>query len=95
VTAPSARPTRLTALVSGRVQGVGFRWWARDQARALGLAGVATNLPDGRVEVVVEGAEDACHAMLTALRGARTPGRVTAVAERWGKPQGLNGFTER
>jgi acylphosphatase len=85
---------RLTVWVSGRVQGVGFRWWARDQAAALGLTGSATNLADGRVEVVVEGPEDACQTMLTVLRGGRTPGRVSAVVERWGEVQGLNGFTE-
>lgn len=90
----SAPSTRLTALVSGRVQGVGFRWWARDTATELGLAGSATNLADGRVEVVVEGPEQACRAMLTALRGGRTPGRVMAVTDRWAAAQGLNGFSE-
>jgi len=45
---------RLTAWVRGRVQGVGFRWWVRSRALELGLAGSATNLRDGRVEVVAE-----------------------------------------
>jgi len=88
-------PTRLTILVSGRVQGVGFRWWSADRARALGLAGSATNLGDGRVEIVVEGAEESCRAMLTAVRDGDVPGRVTSVVERWGTAQGLTGFTER
>jgi acylphosphatase len=39
-------------LVSGLVQGVGFRWFVARHARALGLGGYARNLPDGRVEVV-------------------------------------------
>ena len=45
---------RLTAFVKGRVQGVGFRWWTRARALELGLNGSATNLADGRVDVVVE-----------------------------------------
>jgi len=77
------------------VQGVGFRWWSGDQARALGLAGSATNLDDGRVQIVLEGSEADCRAMLTAVREGRPPGRVTDVVERWGTAQGLHGFTER
>lgn len=42
-------------LVSGMVQGVGFRWFVARHARSLGLSGYARNLPDGRVEVVVNG----------------------------------------
>jgi acylphosphatase len=43
-------------LVSGEVQGVGFRWFVARHARGLGLGGYARNLPDGRVEVVATGA---------------------------------------
>jgi acylphosphatase len=46
-----------TFLVSGMVQGVGFRWFVARHARTLGLSGYARNLPDGRVEVVVSGPE--------------------------------------
>jgi acylphosphatase len=42
-------------VVSGLVQGVGFRWFVARHARALGLGGYARNLPDGRVEVVASG----------------------------------------
>jgi acylphosphatase len=87
---------RLTAWVHGWVQGVGFRWWARARALELGLVGVATNLPDGRVEVVVEGPEEACRRLLEALRGPGTPGRVRTVVERWGPSRGgITGFVER
>jgi acylphosphatase len=48
-------------LVSGQVQGVGFRWFVARHARSLGLGGYARNLPDGRVEVVASG--DAAEAM--------------------------------
>ena len=43
--------------VSGRVQGVGFRHFTRKNAEALGIKGWVKNLPDGRVEAVLEGAE--------------------------------------
>jgi acylphosphatase len=75
--------TRLTALVSGQVQGVGFRAWVRDELRALGLSGKATNLPDGRVEVVAEGPRDGCEQLLAALRGSDAPGRVADVQPTW------------
>ena len=42
-------------LVSGMVQGVGFRWFVARHARSLGLRGYALNLPNGSVEVVVDG----------------------------------------
>lgn len=87
---------RLTAWVSGRVQGVGFRWWTRCRALELGLTGTATNLEDGRVEVVAEGPRKAGEELLGLLRGGGTPGRVTGVTERWSAPRGgMRGFTER
>jgi acylphosphatase len=46
---------RLHVLVRGRVQGVGFRWFVRETARDLGLAGWVRNRPDGTVEVAAEG----------------------------------------
>lgn len=42
-------------LISGRVQGVGFRYFTQKNASALGLKGWVKNLPDGRVEVMAEG----------------------------------------
>lgn len=45
-------------LFSGRVQGVCFRAFARDEARRLGLRGTVRNLPDGRVEVLAEGSPE-------------------------------------
>ncbi|MCW2615036.1 MAG: acylphosphatase [Frankiales bacterium] len=87
---------RLTAHVKGRVQGVGFRWWTRARALELGLRGSATNLADGRVEVVAEGPEPALRQLAEVLRGPAAPGRVAFVAERWGPARGEpEGFTER
>lgn len=89
-------PARLTAWVRGRVQGVGFRWWTRSRALEYGLVGKASNLPDGRVEVVVEGDRSACEQLLAALRSGRTPGWVDTVVERWSAPRGgMSDFVER
>jgi len=95
-TAPEPGTVRMTAWVHGYVQGVGFRWWTRSRALELGLVGSASNLADGRVEVVVEGSREACDALLTALRGAKTPGGVDQVVAEFHEPHGgFRGFTER
>ncbi|GLU46607.1 acylphosphatase [Nocardiopsis ansamitocini] len=87
---------RMTAWVRGRVQGVGFRWWVRARALELGLTGAATNLVDGRVEVVAEGTRQDCERLLAMLQGGSAPGRVDFVAPRWGEHRGsFTGFVER
>ncbi|RZS39320.1 acylphosphatase [Herbihabitans rhizosphaerae] len=87
---------RLTAWVRGRVQGVGFRWWTRSRALELGLVGSASNLADGRVEVIAEGGRDECERLLAALRSGETPGWVDTVVDRWSPAKGgLNSFVER
>ncbi len=48
----------LSAVIRGRVQGVGFRYWVLQQAREQGLKGWVRNAPDGSVEVEAEGSED-------------------------------------
>jgi acylphosphatase len=94
VTRPQDRHlARLTAVVSGRVQGVGFRYWVRQEADSLGLTGGATNLPDGRVEVVLEGPADDVRSVLAELSGPRAPGSVSAVTQRDDVVQGRPGFT--
>jgi acylphosphatase len=89
-------PVRLTAWVHGRVQGVGMRWWIRARALELGLTGSATNLDDGRVQVVAEGRRADAERLLALLRAGGTPGRVTTVTERWSPARGSSsGFVER
>jgi acylphosphatase len=62
----------------------------------LGLVGSASNLRDGRVEVIAEGTREACENLLVALRGGQTPGRVDLVVERWSEATGtLTSFVER
>ncbi|MGI8556290.1 MAG: acylphosphatase [Pyrinomonadaceae bacterium] len=86
---------RLTALVRGRVQGVGFRYWSRSLAKELGLNGSATNMTDGRVEVVVEGSRETCQVLLDALGSDRVPGWVEDIAPSWGEASGVRGFAVR
>jgi acylphosphatase len=84
---------RVIAVVSGHVQGVGYRWFVRELANAAGLSGSATNLPDGRVEVVLEGPDEAVSSVLAALDGPRAPGSVTRVDRHSAPVQGIAGFT--
>ncbi len=96
--APDRGPgdVRLTAWVEGRVQGVGFRWWVRSRALALGLAGQAENLADGRVKVIAEGPMGLCEELLGLLQAGGTPGRVRRVTSRWAPSSGgFSGFAER
>ena len=59
---------QLHIIYSGRVQGVGFRYTARESAQRLGLTGWARNRRDGSVEVVVEGSEEALLSFLAAMK---------------------------
>lgn len=89
-------PQRLTAWVHGGVQGVGFRWWTRSRALELGLAGHATNHPDGRVLVIAEGPRPDLERLLELLRSPGTPGEVRLVVDSWEPARGgLTGFVER
>jgi acylphosphatase len=66
-------------LVSGMVQGVGFRWFVARHARSLGLSGYARNLPDGRVEVVVSGPDGALPELELLLRTGPAYAQVESV----------------
>ena len=66
-------------LVTGRVQGVGFRFFALDAARRDGLHGYVVNLPDGRVESQAEGDDEALERFERALRRGPSGARVEQV----------------
>lgn len=92
----SERDVRLSALVRGRVQGVGFRWWTRSRALEMGLTGYVANRLDGRVLVVAQGARDTCQRLLDLLQSGDTPGRVDAVEADWSEQtEDINGFSAR
>jgi len=63
-------------VVSGRVQGVGFRYFIQDTALREGVTGWVRNLPDGRVEARVEGEADAVNRVEVAIRSGPRGARV-------------------
>jgi acylphosphatase len=87
-----AEQARVIAMVNGRVQGVGFRYETRRVARALRLAGSATNLPDGGVRVEAQGPREACEELVQWLSSPQAPGRVRGVDVTWETPRDLHGF---
>ena len=84
---------RRRVLVGGRVQGVFFRDGARREATARGLAGYARNLPDGRVEVVLEGPADDVAAVVGWLHRGTSHARVDSVRVTDEEPEGTHGFS--
>jgi acylphosphatase len=67
--------------VSGLVQGVGFRWFVREEARRLGLSGWVTNLPSGDVEVAAGGETSSLARLRAALDVGPTGAQVSAVTD--------------
>ena len=70
---------RIRFRVTGRVQGVGFRWWAQEQAQALGLAGFVRNDPDGAVSGVAGGDALMLEAFRARLSEGPSQARVAAL----------------
>ena len=79
---------RLHAIVYGRVQGVGFRFFVLRQAVALGVTGWVRNLPEGMVEVVAEGNTSDLESLLTALREGPDGAYVRDVKWHYGLASG-------
>jgi acylphosphatase len=67
--------------ITGKVQGVGFRWFVRENARRCELAGWVANRPDGSVEVLASGHPDCVDRLRRALREGPDGARVDAVVE--------------
>ncbi len=88
---------RLHAIVTGRVQMVGFRYFVVEQARALGLDGWVRNGDNGQtVEVVAEGPEETLRQLEAALREGPRYARVESVDARWSDTlEGHRGFDVR
>ncbi len=82
-------------VVRGRVQGVGYRYFARRSAQALGLSGFVRNLPDGSVEVLAEGGEDALARLEQALREGPAFAAVDSCERGPAAARGVPGFDIR
>lgn len=82
--------------ITGRVQGVGFRWWTAEQARALELAGWVRNEPDGSVRAVFHGPREVVDTMLARCRNGPSHASVARVETKndgIDPPDPCNGFT--
>lgn len=74
--------------VYGIVQGVGYRFFTERHARRLGLKGYVRNMPDGSVEVVVEGSKDKIETLIKYLKRGPYLARVEKVVVEYRKPTG-------
>jgi acylphosphatase len=82
-------------LITGRVQGVGYRQWMCRQADRLGLTGWVRNLRDGSVESVVEGDPAAVQKLVEYARSGPPASRVTAVVTEEASPGNFSAFDWR
>jgi len=73
--------TALRVIVSGRVQGVGYRAWAVTEARKLGLKGWVRNRHDGTVEILLSGDENSMRRMVGACHSGPPFAKVDTVVE--------------
>jgi acylphosphatase len=74
---------RIHIVVTGRVQGVGFRHFTATRARALGLTGTARNLPDGHVEITAEGDRATLETLIGIVRDGPPGALVRDVRIDW------------
>lgn len=79
---------RLEAIVHGRVQGVGYRYYTRRLATGLGLLGWVANEPSGRVRVTAEGPRERLERLLAALQDGPPGAFVERVDAAWPPPIG-------
>lgn len=83
----SAENCRLHIFYSGRVQGVGFRYTVKSVAAGFDMKGMVRNLPDGRVELIAEGARGELEAFHETIRDAGLAGFIRDENVTWGGAQ--------
>lgn len=82
-------------IVTGRVQGVGYRDWTVGAARGLGLSGWVRNRPEGSVEILADGPEAAIEALVRQCREGPPAARVDDVEVTASDEQTESGFRHR
>jgi acylphosphatase len=82
-------------IVQGRVQGVGYRWWTRTQARRLELDGWVRNRRDGSVEILAIGPAAQIARLAELCRHGPAAAAVTSVERLEAEQQDIVGFEER
>jgi acylphosphatase len=78
----------LHVIIEGRVQGVGYRFFARENALKLGLTGWVRNTYDGNVEGYAEGSKEDLEKWINILQKGPRSSCVTAIKQDWKEPQG-------
>jgi len=79
--------TQAHILIKGRVQGIFFRVFVKEQAQALGLTGWVRNAPDGRVEAIFSGEKEKIEEMIEKCRQGPPLARVEEIEVSWSKPK--------
>ena len=87
--------SRAHLFIDGRVQGVYYRAFTRDQASELGLNGWVRNMPDGRVEAVFEGPKERIEQVIVACQKGPPGARVSHMDISWEPLAGEKGFEIR
>ncbi|NER33249.1 MAG: acylphosphatase [Oscillatoria sp. SIO1A7] len=94
---PSPPPQRVRAhvFISGKVQGVSYRFYTQQKAKTLLVQGWARNLKDGRVEAVFEGTKEAVEKMVFWCNSGPPEAAVENVEVEYEQPENLRGFEIR
>lgn len=82
-------------IIRGDVQGVGYRWWACERARRMGLAGWVRNRADGSVELLAAGPPEAVERLADDCRSGPSAARVAEVERSPAEDPGAGGFDTR
>ncbi len=85
---------RVELLISGAVQGVGFRYHTYQKARQLQVVGWVRNLPDGRVQVLAEGESDIIDQLISELKSGPSFSQVQNIEIEWSEPTGQHSSFE-
>ncbi len=92
---PQPKQIRARVIISGKVQGVGYRYATVDTASQLGLSGWVRNLPDSRVEAVFEGSREIVEEMIRWCYQGPPAAMVKDVVVKYEEPEELRGFEVR